>query len=512
MRIKKGILSMRKVKEILRLHANDLSQHQIARSLNISVGAVNKYLKLFIELGVSWPLPEGTTEEKLKALLKPCRKACHSFTPVDYQWISEELRNKGVTLQLLHEEYCQQHPDKHYSYRQFCSLYREWRRDKNLSLRQIHKGGDKMFTDYAGHTIPIVMNRSTGEKKSAEIFVAALGASNLMYSEASWTQNLEDWISAHVRAFEYFEGVPNLVVPDNLKSGVSVACRYDPDINPSYAEMIDYYGTAVLPARPYKPKDKAKVEGAVLVVERWILARLRHETFYCLEDVNVKIKELLERANNKPFKKIEGSRRSLFEQIDKPALRPLPAKPYVYARFHHRKVTPDYHIEHERHFYSVHHSYVGKEVDIRVTERTIEILHNGSRISLHQRQRSQGQTTLPSHMPKNHLRHVEWTVERALAWSKEIGFHTKLFVDKLIAKKKHPDQITRLCLGCKKLERHYGQKRLEDACKRAIHYEAFSYKNVASILEKGLDREDLTQKKSTTDVPHENIRGAAYYH
>ena len=503
---------MRKVRDILRLHASELSQHQISRSLNISSGVVNKYIKLAEEAGVRWPLPDSMGDKEVRDLLMPKKKSCSVFTLPDYNVIYGEFKHKGVTLQLLHEEYCRQNPQSYYSYRQFCFLYHEWKKLKNLSLRQEHKGGDKMFADYAGPTIPIVMNRKTGEVRKAQIFVAVLGASNFTYSEATWSQELENWIGSHVRAFEYFEGVPHLVVPDNLKSGVSHACRYDPDLNPSYAEMIDYYGTAVLPARPYKPKDKAKVENAVLVVERWIMARLRHETFYSLEDLNRRIKELLISLNDRPFKKIEGTRRSLFEQVDRPALKPLPQRPYEYAQFYHRKVTPDYHIEHESHFYSIPHIYVGKEVDIRVTERMIEVLYDGKRIVCHKRHREKGQTTLPEHMPKNHLEHMTWTLEKAMSWASGIGEKTSEVIGKIASNKSHPDQIRRVCLGFYRLEKDFGSKRLEKACQRSLAYHAFSYKSVSKILESGLDKEELDPPNKPPVIVHENIRGSYYYH
>jgi len=360
MRLRRKKLSMCKIKEILRLHSKQLSQHQISRSLNISVGVVNKYLKLASDANLVWPLSEEINEQELRSKLIPDKAQCKTLITPDYQLIYQELKHKGVTLQLLHEEYCRQYPQDHYSYRQFCSLYHKWKKQKKLSLRQEHKGGDKMFVDYVGPTVPIVINRKTGETKHAQIFVAVLAASNYTYSEATWTQSLENWLGSHVRVFKFFKGVPSLVVPDNLKSGVNKACRYDPDLNPSYASLIDHYDTACLPARPYKPKDKAKVENAVLVVERWILARLRHHVFYSLGELNEKIKELLKDLNSRPFKKIEGTRTTLFEKVDLPALKSLPPKAFEYAKYFHRKVSPDYHINHEHHFYSVPCTYVAE--------------------------------------------------------------------------------------------------------------------------------------------------------
>ena len=503
---------MRKLKEIIRLHGSQLSQQQIARSLNVSVGAVNKYLKLAEQAGVRWPLPEEMGEKEVRALIMPNKEACSSFIQPDYNWIYKELKHKSVTLHLVHEEYCQLNPGKHYKYPQFCTLYKRWKKGKNLSLPQEHTGGEKFFTDYAGPTVPIVINRRTGEVRSSQIFVGVLGASSLTYAEATWSQELPHWIGSHTRAFDYFGGIPAALVPDNLKSGVTSACKYDPDINPEYASMAEYYDTAIVPARPYRPKDKAKVESGVLVVERWILARLRHYTFYSLEELNAKIRELLEDLNTRPFKKIKGSRRELFEEVDKPALKPLPQKPYEFARFYHRQVTNDYHIQHGEHFYSVSYLYVGKEVDIRVTERVIEVLHDGKRIAVHARKDTKGKTTLPEHMPKRHLKHVEWTLEKALEWSEGIGSFTKLFVDHLSLKKNHSDQITRLCSGLRSLAKNFGEDRLEAACHRALHYQAYSYKSLNHILENNLDREKLETETLPPSIQHKNIRGSAYYH
>ena len=504
---------MRKIKEIIRLDASQLSQHQISRSLNISSGAVNKYLKLAKHVGLSWPLADDIDDRFLWETLSGKKKQCVTFVAPDYIWIYQELRHKGVTLQLLHEEYCLQYPDTYYSYRQFCSLYSEWKKTKKLSLRQEHKGGDKTFIDYAGQTIPIIIDRRKGTIQQAQIFVAILGASNYTYSEASFDQSSESWIGSHVRAFTYFGGVTSLIVPDNLKSGVSHACRYDPDLNPSYTSMINHYDTAVLPARPYRPKDKSKVENAVLVVERWILARLRHKVFYSLSELNDHIKILLEDLNNRPFKKMEGTRKTLFEEVDKPALKPLPKRAFEYAKYYHRKLGLDYHVEFKEHFYSVPHSYVGRKVEIRITEHVIEVLCEGKRIASHPRKKLKGKTTLPDHMPKSHRKHVEWTKERSLEWSQEVGTSTSVLVKDLIKKKKHPDQALRSCLGLYRLGKHFGQDRLEAACRRALYYEVSSYKNVAQILENNLDRETLEEKTDQVIDPiiHTNLRGSTYY-
>lgn len=504
---------MIKIKEILRLKKQQLSQHQIARSLNLSVGAVHKYLHLAQKAGVHWPLPEDMKESQLRSLLMPKKDSCVNFSEIDYEWMHRDLKNKGVTLKLLHEEYCEKHPGHHYSYRQFCALYKSWRKTQNVTLRQEHKAGDKMFSDYAGLTIPIIVNRKTKETKDAQIFVAVLGASNFTFCEATWSQKLEQWIGSHVRAFQYFGGIPHLIVPDNLKSAVSQACYYDPDLNPSYAEMAEHYNCAIMPARPYKPKDKAKVETGVQVVERWILARLRHETFYSIEDLNKKIKELLEEVNNKPFNKLEGTRRSVFEAVDKPALKPLPEKPYEFARIHKRKVGTDYHFCHEGHFYSVPYLYAGQSIYVRETEKVLEVLSDGQRITSHVRSKNKGTTTLLIHMPYKHLQHTQWSPEKALNWAQSKGPSVVRFFDEVIAKKKHQEQIRRFCLGFLRLEKEFGKERLDKACHRALYYKAHSFKIISNILENNMDLESFEQTASSDlqFMRHNNIRGASYY-
>lgn len=507
-------VSMRKIREILRLKAGGLGQRQISRSLNISLGAVHKYLKLTRHAGLTWPLPEDMDDKALttKLLAPRGQQVSKVFTIPDFEWIYKELLHKGVTLQLLHYEYKINHPQDYYSYRRFCEMYQEWKKSKKICLRQEYKGGDKMFVDYAGQTIPIT-NPQTGEVLQAQIFVAVLGASNYTYSEASWNQQIESWLGSHVRALNYFGGVPALIVPDNLKAGISKACRYEPDINPNYAALVNYYDTAVLPARPYKPQDKAKVENSILVVERWILARLRHKTFYSLSELNEVIHTLLGELNQRSLQKLKGSRSSLFEEVDRPALKPLPQKAFEYAKYYHRKVPSDYHLDIEGHFYSVPYTYIGKQVDLRVTENIIEVLCEGRRIASHPQVRAEGKTTTAVHMPKSHRKHLEWTKEQCLKWAQTIGPSTANMVEKIIATKNHVDQASRCCLGLFRLAKHYSAERLELACIRALYYEVFSYKSIAAILENNLDRVHLQNDMDNTVVPfeHKNIRGSSYY-
>lgn len=508
----KGTISMRKMKEILRLQASGLKQRQIARSLNLSIGVVHKYLHLAQTAGITWPLPDDMDDASLKALLfKSEEKSKPNYAAPDCEWIHRELKRKGVTLQLLHGEYKNQHPHGHYRYTQFCHIYRTWRKKQHLSLRQSHKAGEELFIDYAGPTVPIT-DVHTGHVRHASIFVAVLGASNYTYAEATWDQTLPNWIGSHVRAFEFFQGVPCLLIPDNLKSGVSHACRYDPDINPSYADMASYYDTVVLPARPYKPRDKPKAENGVLTVERGILARLRHTTFYNLPELNQAISDLLAELNNKPFQKMQGSRYSQFKELEQPSLKLLPARPYEYTEFKRLRVGIDYHIEIERHYYSVPYQYAREEVEVRLTAHILEVLVQGRRIASHERRYGPGATTCPSHMSESHRKHQEWTPESCLAWGLTIGRSTHCLLSLFFQQKSHPRQVYRLFLGLLKLVRRFGEKRLEDACRRGVFYGIYSYKKLKAVLEKGLDQESiplLLEEKQP--IEHANIRGSQYY-
>jgi transposase len=507
-------ISMRKMKDILRLHAAGLRIRQIARSLNLSKSVVHKYVRQAHAIGLSWPLPTPFDDKTLKATLAcPSKESSkRTYHEPDGAQIHQELKRKGMTLKLLHQEYKEQYPETHYKYTGFCALYNRWKDQQDLSLRQVYKAGDILFIDYAGQKAPIT-NPVTGEIQEASLFIAALGASNYVYAEATWDQTLPHWISSHVRAFAYFGGVPALLVPDNLKTGVSRACYYEPDANPTYADMVAHYDTAVMPARPYQPRDKGKVESAVQVAERWILARLRHCLFYSLEALNEAIKGLLEELNKTPFQKLPGSRLSQFEMLDQPALKPLPERPYEYAEFKRRRVGKDYHIEVNKHYYSVPYSYARQEVDLRMTAHVIEVFANGERIASHERKRTPGTTTLREHMPEAHRKHCEWTLDIALAWALRVGPSTHALLAAWSAEKRHPHQQYRLFLGLAKLARRFGEQRLENACQRALIYGLASYLRLQTLLEKGLDRNPLPAEKTddVSPIHHHNIRGPHYY-
>ncbi len=507
--------AMRKIREVLRLtHEVGLSPTQVSVASRLPRTTVRRYLERAAALGMTWPLAPELDDRRLEELFfgraAPARVPRRHPVP-DWQEIHSELRCKGVTLQLLWMEYKERHPDG-YQYTWFTENYRMWARQLDVVLRQEHRAGEKLFVDFAGHTIPLTDPR-TGEIGQAEIFVAVLGASNFTYMEATASQEMPHWIAAHVRTFEYFGGVPQIVVPDNLKVGVTRGNRYEPELNRSYVEMAAHYSCAVIPARPGKPRDKAKVEAGVLVAERWVLARLRNRKFFSLAELNEAIAGLLEGLNDKKFKKLEGSRRSLFESLDRPALQPLPKHRYEYAVWKVATASIDYHVEVDRHRYSVPYQLVGQRLDVRVAAGTVEVFHRNRRIASHVRSHHPGGfTTDPAHMPESHRRHLEWTPGRLIRWARETGPGAAQVVEEILRSRPHPEQGFRSCLGIFRLGRTYGSDRLEAACQRALAVQSLSYRGVQSILKNGLDRQPLPD--TTTDRPpleHANLRGAAYY-
>ena len=430
----------------------------------------------------------------------------------DCATIRQELTRRDVTLMLLWTEYKTQHPDG-FQYTQFCAHYRHYAKRLDLSMRQVHRAGKKLFIDYAGQTVAIV-DRQSGVCQMAQIFVAVLGASNYTYAEATWTQALPDWIGSHVRTFSHLQALPEIIVPDNLKSGVTSAHRYEPILNATYEDMAAHYGVEILPARVRKPKDKAKVEGTVLLVERWVLARLRHQTFFSLAELNAAIATLLVHLNARAFKKLPGCRRTAFETIDKPAMKPLPTTPYVYAEWKIARVHIDYHVEVSGHYYSVPYALVGIPLDVRLTAHTVEILHRGQRVASHIRSPHKGRhTTETAHMPASHQAYAEWTPQRLVAWAQTAGGAVAEVVATILATRAHPQQGFRSCLGIMRLEKTYGVERLQAAAKRALILKAFSYRSLESILRHGLDRTPLPADDTPAQViDHDNVRGSDYFH
>ena len=509
---------MRKIKEVLRLRfEHQQSARQIAKSCNIARSTVREYLDRAQKAGITWPLSEewddATLEKRLfppVPLIPPEKRQMPSM---DY--LHQERKKKGVTLQLLWLEYKKGNPEG-YQYSQFCELYRKWLHKLDVCLRQEYLAGEKLFVDYAGQTLPL-HDPLTGQTQEAHLFVATLGASNYTFAEATLTQDLPSWIQSHVHAFEFFNGVAEILVPDNLKTGVTHPCRYEPDINPTYADLAEHYGTVVIPTRIAKPKDKAKVESAILIAERWILAALRNHRFFSLAEMNQAITEKLQEFNRRKFQKLNTTRLELFETLDRPALKPLPEKPYQYAEWKKARVNIDYHIEVEGHFYSVPYQLVKESVEIRFTSTTVEVLFKNRRVASHARSyRRGGYTTLKEHMPKAHQKYLEWTPSRIIRWAAQTGPHTEKLATQILENKPHPQQGFRSCLGIIRLGKQYPKERLEAACAYALSIHGFSYKSVQSILQNGLDQKyplSLKIRESTLSVPlqHPNIRGKQYY-
>jgi transposase len=509
---------MRKVHDVLRLHFGlKMPQRQIARSIQVSQSTVSEYLTRFEQSGLSWPLPEGFDDHRLQQKLfgpgsgKPEGTVARPLP--DFEQIRHELAtDRHTSLQLLWEEYREAHPDHPYSYTSFWRHYDQWRTHQDLVMRQEHRAGEKLFVDWAGAKIPIYA-RETGEVTQTSLFVAVLGASNYTYAEATASQEMEPWIGAHVRTFEFLGGLPQVVVPDNARTAVTKPCRYEPDLNPTYQEMAMHYGVGVVPARVRKPRDKAKVEVGVQIAQRWIVAALRHRKFFSLSELNTAIRELLEKLNRRPFKKRDGCRRSLFEQIDQPALRALPAERYDLSVWAKATVNIDYHVQVDESFYSVPHALAQKAVEVRTTPTTVEIFYQGSRVASHVRARKPyTAVTLEEHRPKAHQACLQWPPSRLIDWAQKTGpFSAQLF-RQILDRYPHPEMGYRSCLGLLRLGEKYGPKRLESACERALVVGAASYKSVKSILAHSLDLQPIpAQQEPPRGTGHDNIRGAGYY-
>jgi transposase len=507
------LLAMSKFREILRLHELGHNQSQIAQSCGVARATVQDYIRRASAKQLSYEQLSQLSDSEAQAVLgKGQRKSNHREDPIDFATVEVEVKRKGVTLALVWQEGL----DKEHwncSYATFCRRYNQWRVQHQLSMRQIYKGGEKLFVDYCGMTVTLV-NPETGETRVVQIFVACLGASNYTYAEATASQELLHWIGAHQRALAFFGGVPQCIIPDNLKAGVSAACRYDPEINPSYQDFAEHYGVAVMPARPYKPRDKAKVEKAVQEVERQVLAPMREEQFRSLAELNEAIRVRVKTLNERVMHGYGVSRRILFEQVDQPALAPLPSQPFVFARWKQAKVNLDYHIEVERHYYSVPYWFVQHRVRVKIAEQLIEIFHDGKRIATHERAAlPYRHTTLSEHMPPQHWAYKQQSKERFLAWANQMGEQTTRQVEALFERKDHEEQAFRSVRGLQSLATHYGSARLEAACHRANLFGIVSVRRIRSMLQTQMDKAPLSSDPLSPPTPdHANLRGAHYYH
>jgi len=508
-------LPMRKLRELVRLRLDQRATvRQMAQACNLARSTVCDYVGRIAVAKLAWPLPaELDDDEALERLLFAHEQHPKAQRPEpDWAEVHRELRRKHVTRMLLWQEYREGEPEG-YQYSQFCDRYGRWAKTLPLSMRQTHLAGDKLFVDFSGDGLVIVDPR-TGAHQVATLFVAVLGASNYTYVEPVLHEDLPTWISCHVRAFEFLGGVPAAVVPDNLKAGVTRPCFYDPELNPTYADLATHYGVTVLPARPYKPKDKAKAEQGVLLAERWILAALRNRTFYSLGELTDAIEPLLDRLNDRVMRKLKVSRRTLYETLDHPALGPLPTLPYEYADFTRVRANIDYHVEYEGHYYSVPYTLRGQLLELRATAATVEVLHHGTRVTGHPRSgQPHAYTTIPDHMPTAHRAHAEWTPSRLIAWAATIGPRTGELVTALMQHRPHPEHGYRACLGIIRLNKRYPGHRIERACARALAHRAISYRSVQAILKHNLDAHEPGEPLTLEPLPgHANIRGPRYYH
>lgn len=511
-------ITMKKLRDLLRLKfCAKLSHRQIASALNLSAGTVSHYSQAAIAAQLSWPLPSDMDDKALMAAIEPVAKQLRAqptgkILP-DWGEIHRAKAPKHMTLHLVWEDYRAEHGTRAYSYSHFSRLYEKWCKKQRVTMRLAHKAGEKGFIDYAGTTIPVYCRKMGDIAYQAELFVIALGLSHYTFAYASRSQTLPDWIDCHRRAFNFFGGTPSIWVPDNLKSGITDSCQFEPEANPTYADMATHYNAAIIPARPRTPQDKSIAENAVLVASRWIIARLNKQRFYSLHALNNAIAQLLTALNKKPFQKRQGSRQQQFDELEKAHLLPLPQTTFEIAEQRKQTVPPDYHVRIDGHYYSVPYQLTGETVLCRYTQNTIEILYDGKRCASHLRSfERDGKTTVPQHMPKAHLDYQQWSPQVFLDWASNVGPGALDVAHVIIATKKHPEQCSKIHFGLKRLCKEYGKARLNQACRRALAADCVQFKSIRSILEKRLDEAPYIECVTTTNTPsHSNLRGANYY-
>jgi transposase len=504
---------MRKLRDVLRLkYEAGLPQRAIAQACGLGLGTVTTYLQRATAAGLTWPLPDDLDDGALEARLftRPASPQTSDRPLPEWLELHRELKKPGVTLMLLWQEYRAQHPHG-YAYSQFCDRYRQWARRLTPSMRQVHRAGEKLFVDFSG-TRPHLIDPTTGEEIAVELFVGVLGASALIYAEATWRQDLPSWITAHIRMLDYFHGSTAIWVPDNLKSGVTSAHRYEPEINRTYRDLAQHYGAVVIPTRVARPKDKPKAEVSVQIAQRWVLAVLRHQTFFTLADLNAAIRVRVDAINDRPMKVVGVSRRTLFEQIDRPALTPLPSTRYELAEWKVCRPNIDYHVAIDHNFYSVPYPLIDESLEARFTASTIEVFFKSRRVAAHARLTGRGRyATLLEHMPRAHRAHAEWTPSRLIAWAEQTGPATGRLAAGILERRPHPEQGYRACLGLMRLGRVHGADRLEAACQRAERLRSYRLRTVEHILKHQQDRLPLDEPPARPALTHENLRGATYY-
>jgi transposase len=503
---------MRKIREVLRLRLeHGMTAREVAGACGLGCTTVVEYGYRAKAAGLVWPPPEDLSDAALEALLFPPPPPQETDRPLpDWGHIRSELSRKGVTLTLLWREYKEEHPNG-YRYSRFSQLFREWEGAHSYSMIQHHRPGEKLFVDFSGLTMRLT-NPESGETHKVEIFVAATGYSQFIFARACRTQTLRDWLDCHTCAFEFLGGCPEVVVPDNLKSGVKTPCRFDPEKNPSYAEFARHYDIVVLPARSRRPKDKAKVENGVQQVERWVLAPLRDRVFFSMEELQEAMDAEVRALNDRKLTDVPHSRRELFEAEERAKLKPLPNSRYELAEWKKAKVGPDYHVRFASQAYSVPHRYCGKSVDVRLTTQRVEVYLAGALLAAHDRGIALRHiSTVPEHMPESHREHAEWTPQRLVGWASEFGPSTRELVEAMLLAYVHPEHGFRPAMGIVSLSKRYGAERLERACARALRGGATNYQSVKSILAKGLDGLEIQSEEPSPVASHANVRGKGYF-
>lgn len=507
---------MRQIRDVLTyLFERRLSQLQTSKVVGIHRTTVLKYLERFQQSGLTWPLPDELDDAALERLLFPNapNRGTTADDEIDFACVYAEMQKRGATLAELHGEWLEQSTSPSpIGYSQFCRRYSEYMKSQRISMRRTEIFGQNAYVDYSGMTINIA-NRETGEVRSAQIFVGVLGGSSYTYCEATWTQRSRDWIGSHTRMFDYFGGIPCVIVPDNLKAAVTKAHRFAPEINESYQAMCRYYGVVPFPARAFRPKDKARAEGAVLLAQRWILFVLRRRTFFSLEEANRAIRTLLDQLNHKPFQKRPGSRYSCWLEHELPTLQPLPAVPYEFAEWGRVRAGKDYHVHIDEHHYSVPYQLRGKEFDYRMTDKVVELIFKGKPVATHPRSFEADQTiTQASHQAPAH-RAVRWDKDSALSWAESIGPNTAAVLNAKIDKVKGELMGYRVTQTMKSLLKAHGAVRLEEACAYAAAHKLTRGSDLRTVLDKRLDRlfaQEVTPA-APSSIDHPNIRGAHYY-
>lgn len=510
---------MTKYREILRLNSLGFSERNIAFSVPCSRNTVSKVLKQAHELSLSWPLPEEQTDTVLEGILFPkLGTDIRTKRMPDFTHIRKELLRNGVSKKLLWTEYmeeCRLNGEEPLMYSQFCYHIQQDEQKHRATMHINRKPGEQVEVDWAGDPAHII-DPDTGEIIKAFVFIGVMTYSQFTYAEAFINEKQKSWIAAHVHMYEYFGGVAKILVPDNCKTAViHDGGWYDQQLNAIYHEMAEHYGTAIIPARVRKPKDKPNAEGSVGNISTWIIAALRNEQFFSLAELNRSIKEKLDEFNKKFFQKKEGSRLDLFRDEELPLLAPIPATSYELAEWKQATVQFNYHISVDGMLYSVPYEYIKRVVDVRVTDKTIEIFYNHNRIASHRRLygRKGQYDTIVEHMPEDHQKYLEWNGDRFRKWAERIGSNMCKVVDAILTSKRVEQQTYKSCMGLLRLADRYSVKRLEAACEKALSYTATpSYKSIKNILTAGQDKsaseEPITE---TTQNKYGITRGAGYY-